>query len=623
MLAFLREQRIELTSEQAQLVLEKVGEGGTMPIYDSLTNVISKAIAAPGTNYYFEFSDPTLQEDFDAYLKDNRRTGQTFFQSFNPTWFKQAQVGFQGVFLVDLPVMTDANAEELLQDRPRPFYRYVASSDIHDIEVNGNRVEYLILWQQTTADTKDFWVWDDSSCYRVRHQQGEYIRLTAEDTQHELGYVPAYPVTAIQPDERRPVLRSSFLAKSLPLANVYLRDFCNHELGKARFANPKPWSYGVKCDHTPPPVEGYRATCDAGWLHYPGIGKQKCPRCKGMGRYIPYGRDEGYILEVPEKGDEPITPPAGYVIPDLKSLKYIGDELVKNEAKIEKAVLGKEGILAMQSRQETALGKTIDLGPMEARLSLVADNWIECQKFVLNTFAVYRYREQFLRSSCNAGRRWTLLGAAQLEADFAAAKKAGLDESILYSYLEDIIYTKYANDPMELQRNLLKLELTPFPTCTVEQARADGVATAYDLALKRYLNDLVVRFEEENGSILEFGSLLAPSEKLRRIREQFSLYLTDIAQRSPVFTLMPPLNAPAAAVPATAPAFTVGDAVMVKPGMAHMPAHEGLNLTIAQVQGDTYAVKLPDGSVHKWYTTDELMGMSPATKPAKAPEMAM
>ncbi len=153
-----------------------------------------------------------------------------------------------------------------------------------------------------------------------------------------------------------------------------------------------------------------------------------------------------------------------------------------------------------------------------------------------------RYGDAYREAQVTRGRRYQVKSASQLEVEYAAAKKAGLDEAALYPYLEDIIYTKWAGDPMELERNLLKLQMTPFPTCTVAEARADGVATAYDLGIKRYLNDFVVRFEEENGSILEFGSLLAPAEKLRRIREQFTTYLTEKSNEQATFTFLAPVN---------------------------------------------------------------------------------
>ncbi|WP_185816928.1 XkdF-like putative serine protease domain-containing protein [Hymenobacter metallilatus] len=57
---------------------------------------------------------------------------------------------------------------------------------------------------------------------------------------------------------------------------------------------------------------------------------------------------------------------------------------------------------------------------------------------------------------------------------------------------------------------------------------------------------------------------------------------------------------------AMAATFASGDAVKVQAGKEHMPEHKGLALTIAEVKDGFYAVKLPDGTVHKWYAGDEL-----------------
>ncbi|GAA4393538.1 hypothetical protein [Hymenobacter koreensis] len=522
-LEFLRAQRVAMSSEESQLVLEKTRESGTAPIYDGIANILSKVFTAAGTTVYHEFTDPQLAQDFEAYLKDTARTGTSFYRDFEATWFKASLTGFQGVMLVDLPAEPSDEAGEGL---PRPFFRYVASAEIHDVAVTGNKVEYLILQERYDTFT-DFYVWDDRYCFRVRHADGSYTRLPALDNEHALGYVPACPITTIKPNLQRPVLRSSVIAKSLGLANVYLRDFCNHELGKSRFAHPKPWSYGVACTHEAPAVgDSPIAACNAGWLYYP-TGKIRCPRCKGKGRYIPYDRDEGYIVEAPQQGEPQITPPAGYVIPDLESLKYLGDELKVNESKIERAVLGKDGILTMQTKVETAAGKEMDLGPVEDRLAVVSENAEFCMKFVIDAHARYRYRASYKQSQVNFGRRYHVRNASALEYAYEKAKAAGLDDSTLYSYLEDIIYTKYAGDPMELQRNLLKLELTPFPTQTVKEAKDNGIATPQDLLLKQYLNDFVARFERENGSILDFASALPHATKIERIQDQFTEYLTE------------------------------------------------------------------------------------------------
>lgn len=52
--------------------------------------------------------------------------------------------------------------------------------------------------------------------------------------------------------------------------------------------------------------------------------------------------------------------------------------------------------------------------------------------------------------------------------------------------------------------------------------------------------------------------------------------------------------------------FKVGDKVKVISGMEHMPEHIGIEMTIAEISGNAYAVKLPDGTIHKWYLGTEL-----------------
>lgn len=256
--------------------------------------------------------------------------------------------------------------------------------------------------------------------------------------------------------------------------------------------------------------------------------KLKCPRCNGQGRYIPMGPDRGYIVQAPTSKEDPdLRDPAGYITPDIESVKYIGEQLALNEAKIEKAVLGKEGILTQLTKVETAAGKDMDLGPMYDRLSTVSADVEAVARFITRTMALLRYGSAYRKQAVNYGRRYQVKSLSQLEAQYAAAKAAGLDDSVLYSYLEDIIYTKYQGDPMELQRNLLKLELTPFPTQTVKEAKDNGIATPEDLLLKQYLNDFVSRFERENGSILDFGAALPHSLKIERILEQFNAYLTE------------------------------------------------------------------------------------------------
>jgi hypothetical protein len=50
----------------------------------------------------------------------------------------------------------------------------------------------------------------------------------------------------------------------------------------------------------------------------------------------------------------------------------------------------------------------------------------------------------------------------------------------------------------------------------------------------------------------------------------------------------------------------VGDQVQVIPGAEHSPDHKDMVMTIAEISGSAIALKMPDGTIHKWYIAPEL-----------------
>lgn len=524
LLAWLTLNKPELASPEAFATLETVAYPATKPIYAQITTLLSKVFTAQGRNFYFDFTRPELADDFADYLKSPKRTGQPFYGTFRKTWFRACLTGFQGVFLVDLPARAD------MTGAPEPAATFIPSRDIHDLRVNGDRLEYLILRQELKDGQALYYCYDDTQCHKVLYQSGTYFYQAANAVPHGLGYVPACPVTTTQPDPLRPVRRTSPLDASLEVASVYLRDANMHEMQKAYHGYAKMWSYGVDCTSGEKyaTTSEFPSTCQAGRIYAPGSESvwRPCTACKGQGKIIPIGPSKTYIVKPAPQGETSVVNPgpAGYITPELESAKYIGDELVKNEAKIEKAVLGKSGLLDQQ-KQDTLGGKILDWGPAFDRFADLSADAEACLSFCFDTMARLRYPGEFRQSAVTLGRGYLAKSLEQLQAEYDAAKKAGLDDAMLYSILEDLIYTRWAGDPMELERNLLKLELTPCPTQTVAEAKLNGVIGPDDLLLKTYINDFFDRFERENGSILEFASLLSHGEKINRIQSTFNSYL--------------------------------------------------------------------------------------------------
>lgn len=208
---------------------------------------------------------------------------------------------------------------------------------------------------------------------------------------------------------------------------------------------------------------------------------------------------------------------------------------------------------------------------------------------------------------------------SDLEEAFGDASKAGLDAMYLQHLYEQLMRHRLADNPDGLRKALVKMRFVPYLGLSDAQF-LQYAALNYIPAEKRTL-----RIEQDSI----FYELETKSPGFYDLAPVAQQTLVDAKVKELVAALgSAAVGGTFGRMSFTQPAqsssgFGVGDTVMVKPGMEHMPEHKGLTMTVAQVQGNTYAVKLPDSSVHKWYTANELMGMTPASKSSKMPAMAM
>jgi hypothetical protein len=512
---FISTHALAATPAERKTLLE-VGVEATVPKYGAYTQLFNKVFTARGSNQYFEFSTPQDQQDFEEYL-----TRIKFQERLRKKFEKVSYTGFQGCFLVDLP--STVNDPDAL---PEPYWQYISSSQLHDAEISGDTYEYVIIKQSEVVEdkTRDYFVcFDDLYAHVVVPADGGKLAYSAaRTTQHGLGYVPAFTPTLFAARSDSDVVRTSILHKSLPVAKVYLLDHLMHQLDKNYHGFRKFWSYGVPCTH----VVQYNineacggealyttVACQGGDLLYPDGTTRTCSKCNGFGRVIPVGPDKVYIVEPAPQGETSVVDPgpAGYIEPDIATSKEQREEISVQERQLEQAVLGKEGILNRDSRAQTAAGQAMDLQPVFDRCDAYGQSWKWVLKNVIDTMARLRYDASFRDSAINIGTKYGIETIGELEAGYAAAKASGYPDSALFGMLEDVIYTKYSNDPMELEYNRIKLYLEPVPTRSTAEVQQwvyqrEGDQELIDLfRRKRNLNDYVARFERDNGPLVQFG----------------------------------------------------------------------------------------------------------------------
>ncbi|MCC3159691.1 hypothetical protein LJ737_20790 [Hymenobacter sp. 15J16-1T3B] len=430
--------------------------------------------------------------------------------------------------------------------------------------------------------------------------------------QHNAGRVPAIRI-GYKPDEvtdgRTCV---SPFEPAVPLLRKSLKIGSEADITFAQVAHPHKAQYVNVCQGDP-----QRGGCN----HGRNAEGDVCGVCQG--KYLDIQTSAADVLSLPlpprpERADMMDlsklvafnTPPVD--IPKLQT-EYIADLKAQSlHAIFTSDVLRRTGVT------QTATERMAEREQMNTALAPFAENNARLYRHIVSVAAAYADVAQGLDVEFRYPADLVIKTKADLYEEMAAAVKAQAAPFVIEQIQHQLAELLYADDPEALKRYKVKSKYITFIGLSETQFAAyagAGYMTVRDRVLHTHADSIFSELEVEHGS---------------------AFYDLPVSQQSPLVLAkadekVNELNAGATGsifatrslTRGTASAFSVGESVMVKPGMAHMPEHEGLTMTVAQVQGNTYAVKLPDGRIHKWYTADELMGMSPATKSAKTPAMAM
>ena len=493
----------------------------TKPIYAQIKNILFRGLSHVGNIVKFSFSNPRLEEDYREYLEDHWHDG--FFTNIHEQYKQISLTGFQGLFLVDVE-----NEEGVITPYPTPVFKYISSHDIHDVSIKSNEVEYVIL--KTEFEVLDV--------YNVARKVQRYITIDGErivwhdrdrnkytmsnEIFHEIGYCPACVVTQVTERDDTDVQRASLISASLEHADILLTDHSEHQLNKKLHAFQEKWSYAQEC----PACEGKQVQTIS---TEDGEHTITCRTCSGTGGIIPTGPSKVYMVNPPQRKDDAAIalPPAGYVVKDLSPTQYLFEQMTREEGNIPKSVFSKDGIVSFDPTNTTATGKQIDLDQVHNKISEFTENAEFVIKFILETMGRYRYGQAFNSAHVAYSKNYSLRSAAQLESIYAEKKKSGIEENMLLASLKEILEAKYRDDTDELLRQQVKLDLTPFPTYTLAEIQSLSFVTEDQKRMKVNINDYFLRFETENGSVVEFASLLPYSRKIALIREIFQSYNTQ------------------------------------------------------------------------------------------------
>ena len=425
-------------------------------------------------------------------------------EDFIQTFYKEAiYQEMEGFLLITKPQIIDdrtvmrEGVEQSWDGKPlKPYIIFIAAEDVHDFNAVGDDLEYLIIdYGKNENGEKLYRVIDNVYDIVVVDTEKGITILTEEDkSKHELGYVPAIQISNISKHLKNDKIKTSPIDHVISDLNRYMKKDSDLIIQMVRHMYPKLISVVTDCKQCN--GEG-KILNDTSTL-------VKCPDCNGTGKVIPVGRDG--VMGIPQYLGEGHTAypgsPASYITPDNDSLKTAIDDLKQLGLDILYSATGDKNLIV--EGLETATENLINFKGLEDRIAEIISMVERTEEFIIKTVALYHidFKLGFEGVSVRYGRRLTIRGEGEIVKEVTAAKTAGMPISHILALQKELIYTKYKNNPVELNRQITLCDLEPLNGYTVEEViKLVSYTDPLTIRFKINFNDLIKRFEIKNGPI--------------------------------------------------------------------------------------------------------------------------
>ena len=145
-----------------------------------------------------------------------------------------------------------------------------------------------------------------------------------------------------------------------------------------------------------------------------------------------------------------------------------------------------------------------------------------------------RYGNKFEKVDVNYGDKFYLQDEFALLEEIIQSDRAKLPEWETKNQFREYILTKYRNNPDELQRALILVQLEPFQGKSLEEVvimREKGLpVTSMDIILKSRFSELIDRFEREYLPIHLFSEGEELKNAIDKIKNQLTTYVNELIQ---------------------------------------------------------------------------------------------
>jgi len=484
---------------QKKVRLKYVGTP-TVPIYGRVLMNMEKIFSAQGGTTYYEFD------------KFNEDREKKFAELISDVGEKMSLRDWMQIVWKD-KVNTDPgglNFIEVDETGEFAYLTYKSINDILDYNFTGVCCEYVIFQPYLKKDAdgqpvRHYRVVDDQYDYLFKQVNKNLILIEEETYPNYFGRTPAI-LFSNQIDSLSRA-KTTYVCKSITLADDYLTDASIHKLYKKKHGFPVFAMRGVRC-----------ANC-SGTGHIDN--GDECRICQGTGTTLK--KDISDILEVPpletQDQPDPMNPVAVYVHAPTEISKEQREILDDLETDIHDAVWGKSQV--NRKGNTTATGELLDVSHSIDKLEDISTNAEIVERELLDLFGDFYFPENYKTAIINYGRRYILKKDNQIWEEYTNAKEKGAPEIELNMLYEEYLRSKYQKDMLSLNWALKLMQVEPNFHRTLKELKELG-ADRKEIAMKQYFNDFINWFEIEGKSIRD-TSVKDLKEELKKYIETLNI----------------------------------------------------------------------------------------------------
>lgn len=456
-------EKIEGYENDNQRVLRKKVAKSTKHIFTAILRSFDKVFTSRGGSTFID-----LPEGQQAQMKDilaNILYGQSLQDWMRTNW--------KNKFITDPNGLVYFEVED---DQTYPTYKSITS--ILDYKVDGIRPEYVIFKSHKEDDTGQYYrVVDDTFDRMVLVKDKSITEVTDETFINYFGFVPA--VTCSDITDPNYDMKQSPIDGVTELALEYLRDMSIHSIYKFLHGYPIFWRLVSDC----PVCKGTKM-----------FNGKVCYACGGTGKKLTKDVSDIIGIEIPRGDEQMITPPAGYISPDIAAWTEQRNELDWLYAAMNFAIWGTHN--RDEAKNETATGRWIDTQPVNDRLNEFADTAEGIMTEGVNAIGIFHF-PNWKPAQVAIGRRFQIEPPDVLMKNYTEARIKGLPEHTLTYMLMQYYQTEFAAQPVQLAKITKLMKVEPFVHYTAFQLK-DMNVPAEDYKAKLFFTEWAETLPEQS-----------------------------------------------------------------------------------------------------------------------------